>query len=115
MAALTITLHGTDGSVFNYYAVDDEHLGPGEMGWILIVENSPTPIAPQRVSAAEVYGDLVSMTLDPQEAREMVQAGTEKMRDLARERASTAAAADAKAWGKCANAMAAELEELARL
>jgi hypothetical protein len=53
------------------------------------------------------------MTLDPQEAREMVQAGTEKMRDLARERASTAAAADAKAWGKCANA--AELEELARL
>ena len=106
MAALTITSHGLDGSVFNYHAVDDEDLGPGEMGWILIVKNSPTPIAPQRVSAAGVYGDLVSMTLDPQEAREMIQVGTEKMRDLARERARTAAAADA---------MAAQLEELAGL
>jgi hypothetical protein len=115
MAALTITLHGTDGSVFNYYAVDDEDLGPGEMGWTLIVENSPAPIAPQRVSAAEVYGDLVSMTLDPQEAREMVQAGTEKMRDLAREHAGTADAEEARAWGERADAMAAQLEELAGL
>ena len=86
MAALSITCHGMDGSVFNYHAVNDEVLGPGEMGWILIVKNSPTPIAPQRVSAAEVYGDLVSMTLDPPEARVMVRAGTERCAILSRAR-----------------------------
>jgi len=113
MAALTITCHGQEGTVFDYHAVDDDDLGPNEMGWILIVKNSTPPVAPQRVSAAEVYGDLVSMTLDPQEAREMVRAGTEKMRDLARERANTADDEEAAAWGERADVTAAQLEELA--
>jgi hypothetical protein len=55
-----ITTLGQDGTRFRYYAMHGDDVAPEHVGWVLVVDGKHE-MAPQRVSAAEVAGDLESM------------------------------------------------------
>lgn len=85
---------------------------PAEVGWVLVLENSPTEIAPQALNASEVLGDMLSMEADPDVAGGSVEFFTEEMRDFALRRAGeTAKSADeSAAWLERASELQGELD-----
>jgi hypothetical protein len=67
-----ITCHGSDGSVWRYYAFYGPDLAPEETHWVLVVDGVPGLEDAQRLTAAEVIDDVASMVDDPVMARELV-------------------------------------------
>ena len=67
-----ITCHGHDGSVWRYYAIYGPDLEPEETGWVLVVDGIPSLRDPQRLTAAEVVGDVESMHADASAAVALV-------------------------------------------
>jgi len=59
-----ISVSGTDGSEWTYMACSGRRFVPQEIGWILLVEGSRTPIEPQMLTVEEVVGDLKAMLPD---------------------------------------------------
>jgi hypothetical protein len=82
------------------------------MGWILIVENSSDPIRPHKLSAAEAYGDLVSMEMPEYQAHASLSSFTKHMRELATDRANAHDGDETEAWQRRADQLTAQLEEL---
>lgn len=74
-----IVVQGENGSIFLYTAVHGPEFSPEETGWVLVVENSPQPLDPQTLSAAEVLGDLRSMEMTSPPPEELVRFFTELM------------------------------------
>ena len=74
-----ITCHGTDGSVWRYFAFYGPDLAPAETCWVLVVDGVPGLQDGQRLTAAEVVADVASMVDDPAVAREIVRLETRQM------------------------------------
>jgi hypothetical protein len=74
-----ITCHGTDGSVWRYYAFYGPDLDPEETCWVLVVDGVPGLEDAQRLMAAEVIGDVATMVEDPAIAAEIVRLETRAM------------------------------------
>ena len=83
-----ITCHGQDGSTWRYHAVHGVEHTPQETGWVLVVENSPTPIEPQAITASEVLGDLKAMMPDDETVPVIVRMKTEEMLTTLKARAA---------------------------
>ena len=74
-----ITCHGIDGSVWRYYAIYGPDLAPEETGWVLVVTGVPGLEDAQRLTPAEVVGDVRSMVEDASMAEAITRMETEAM------------------------------------
>lgn len=91
----TITAVGEDKeTIFKYYAYYGEHVPTHHVGWILVVDG-PTPLPAQRVSAAEVAGDLLSMKIDDDGMHYLLRTTTETMLEDLKTRTQSQDPADA--------------------
>jgi hypothetical protein len=109
-----ITCAGRDGAVFHYHAVQRADLDRPFVSWVLVLEGSDPPLDPQRVTAAEVLGDLVSMEIRPDDAFAMVETNSERMLQFAREQRDGTSEDRRGDWQEIVSRLTAEIEELRR-